>query len=544
MTDSEIFPIGVFDETDSDFAPLAAPLVENIETVSDTRVEDWIMLRSETQGRQNTAFKNYSSLTQAQAQTAFRYMCSWRNPKVYHNPKYEKLYNDMLSAVLWSKSKVQSINEEILLAQVSKKLRFEDIVKKVSRCIQNHYHGKFMLLSKFGGIPRVFRSTTVACDLMAVHLVRRVLTTCDSEVAYLLRDHKKLEAGCVDPLQSFIASQPIVLRDCETVATEIFGSIMEELLSVSPERFIRMVVGAAAVRLTDAAAMEALDITKPNKFDWELERDAQRDGQREWARRWALDSNFTKPQKEPRSIVLGVMRNACLNDGEYRATITFTPPNTPNKPPCTLFVHVPMGVQLQEILTFAKNAYADLRGMLEESGIVYGLFWPEESRFYQHLDPPIPDRRNGRLAAVGNTRACLGVNVVLDALPLHDLVDQIDSVQARTTAELAVDALNNIPYFPGRTDIVVKIPGLRGDFETRRFIVQPAKKQYNKPHAEVFKRKLTSVVASIKKYTATRLDKHENSFCSRVTNPGDNEIKFFRNIAKIDFKVSQWTPHF
>lgn len=442
---------------------------------------------------------------------------------MYYNPKYSQLYNDMLLTVLWSRSKVQLLNDEIMLASEAKKERFWTIAGIVSSLIQPHYDRQFKMLTKSGGIPLVFRSMALNCDLMGVHLVRRVLTTCDNEMVSLLSNRGGLVAGCVDPLQAFLSSQPTVLRDCRTIAMEIFGSISEELLSVSPERFIRMVVGTAAVRLTEAAAMGALDIMKPNTFDWQIADQAARAASR--------SSGFTSRKKVTRGLVFGVMRNAPLNDGEFRAIITF------REPRCTLNVHVPEDVKLQDILAFAQKTYPDMQGMLR--GIEYGLFWPENSRFVESADPASPDRRSDRLAAVGYSRACPSVNVLLDAIPLHDLVDQIDPVQARKTAERTIDTLNNIVYFDGRTDIVVDIPDCRGNFESRKFTMTPPKPQRTKIPAVQFKIKLTSVVALIKKHTTNRLDKHEWSFSHRVTNPGDNEIKFFRNIAKIAIKWSQ-----
>jgi len=81
MDNSEIFAIGLFDESDSDFAPLVAadfaPVVEPaLAPLFVSAAQCWSTTRLETQALQNAAFKSYDSLTQIQARTAFQYIRS------------------------------------------------------------------------------------------------------------------------------------------------------------------------------------------------------------------------------------------------------------------------------------------------------------------------------------------------------------------------------------------------------------------------------------------------------------------------------------
>jgi hypothetical protein len=424
-------------------------------------------------------------------------------------------------------------DEALTHVSEAKKSRYGLIVTLLSYDIQTRYEQEFSLLSKFGGIPMVFRDFRQICDMFALVLVRNFRND-EKKVLEELAD--TVVPGIMDPCKPFI--KDINMRLPNIIADELFADLEANSVDIGPERFVRRVAGAAAAAVLRGVKDEVIDLKKfPGSEELQRIKVAKRT-------RAHYEDHDEKRIKRAPDPTYGVARNAPRVDlHEHRITLQFYGPRA------KVYAHVPIGIPMEEVLDYIITTYPDVEIMLEQRGTPHGLFWQDafatcmnamNAHLFVEGDCVFRQWFQARHPSTHVLRSRSGIYVTLDALPYAKLKDTVNFVTACRTLHEKLDALIDTPFAEGKTEFYLNIPNQSSNFESKSFSIKPRSGLLVKYAS--FKDKLVSVIAKMKNYADERLVLHSTQgkwYKSQSCFMKGTELVFYRNVSRSSCKIFQ-----
>jgi hypothetical protein len=442
-----------------------------------------------------STFTTYSAIDKEDVRVVHRYMRAWKTKGLLI---WEKVtWNALLSRFVWSAEEVSSER----MALTTKVVRF------VSCLLAEHYDTQFENLVKTGGIPLVYRNTTMVCDICASLLVRR--TRHSQQFTDLLV--KDSNSAIFDPVRELLAKEEV--QSYEQIGQSIFDAVAAELLELSPLGCVRRIAAGATAVIKMAIDDGIGDVPRFAKF---------------WAKPDRVASG-TSTHGNNRTPTFGVMRTAPHTAVEHRIKVMFNEPGFV----AVAYAHVPFTFCMEDLLAHIAATCPSFSAALAKSGFDSGSF-----RLYWKEQPMVTRAKNcARWPARGELNSKQSRNIVIDACLVGSVTD-ITGIDEVFSAQSLVDQLADTPCKADDTIIVVRIPKMRGEFDVTKYRIVPTKS--TKYRERAFKKKLTTVLARIKTFVESRVAKRmASSVWARSAYPTANEIAFYRNLSKISITTHQ-----
>jgi hypothetical protein len=488
----------------------------------DVGLGDWSKLRQSIQVEKNRELKDYKDMSKKSIKDAFFFLRQWALSTNRSGNSYP--WTKLLQRLLWKE------DEALAPVPEAKKTRYTRIVDMLTMKIQARYAEEFKSLSKFGGIPMVFRDQTQICSLFALVLVRNFRN--DEKKVFRQVADTVVTAGIMDPCQAYM--KDITMRLPDDVATDVFRFLEANSVGIGAERFVRRVAGAAAAAVLRGVDEGVIDLKVYPGVDEHMRTAFQKRMRAPLLPSEDEDLDRRQAKRVP-DPTYGVARNAPQKSNENRITLVF------EDPPAKVYAHVPVGIPMEEVMEYIKAAYSDVAAMLEGRGKIFGVYWQDPISLYSYNGYSFhggerqwikPDKHAERHASSGTLRSDEGIYVTVDALPIAELTNTVDFVTARRTMHKMLDALIDTPFAEGKTEFWLNIPNCQSHFEVKCFSIKPRIGLLVKYAS--FKEKLLYVISEMKMYADERLDLHstKGKWYKMHSYMKGAELAFYRNVCK------------
>jgi hypothetical protein len=495
----------------------------------DVALGDWSKLRTSIQTEKNRELKDYKDMSKKDIKDAFSFLRQWA--LALKRTAGFRVWDELLQRLLWKQ------HEDLTPVPEAKKERYSSIIVQLSFKIRLRYAQEFQSLSKFGGIPMVFRDEKEISDLFALVLVRSLRNDEEKVIEQLT---ETVVSGVMDPCRAFFTD--VNLRQPQVIATDMFLELEANSVGISAERFVRRVAGAAAAAVLRGVDEGVIDLKVYPGVDEHMRITFRK------RMRTSLPTYYHYDEKHPKRVpdpTYGVARNAPRLFNEHRITVQF------DNPPAKVHAHVPVGIPMDKLMDFITKTYPDVAAMLLQRSGSHSVYWQDPDRFNcpvyrlnddDNSDWRKPDMFTERHASTGVLRTVDSIYLTLDALPIAELTNTVNFDTARQTVHKMLDALTDTPFFEFNTRFCLQIPNCQSGFENKYFSIKPRAGLLVKYMS--FKDKLAGAIAKMKSYADKRLDLHstEGKWYSVHSYMKSAELAFYRNVSKSRCTVEHVVP--